>query len=572
MKIRFLIFAFIIVHQAFAQNTPYPQGDFVAPVKIPIYLSGTFGELRGQHFHSGIDIKTNGKKGIPIIAIADGYVTRIKVSPGGFGKALYIAHPNGYSSVYAHLQSFMPGIQEYVIKNQYELESFPVNLFPDQKMFKVKQGDTIALSGNSGSSLGPHLHFEIRETEREVPVNPLFFNFEIKDYVRPRIKAIQIYPYDHFSRLDGRKESIKLRVAGWGEKHRLEKEKLISVSGNVYFGIETDDQLNDMPNRNGVYSVELFVDSSLVYSTRMDKFSFYETRYINSLIDYAEYTTNKDRFQKSLIEPNNKLSVYKNVNNNGVITFNDSSLHRIEYIVRDAYGNVSRLEFPLRSIPVDSSAANYELEEGTYFSYVLKNEFTGEGFRLSAPPGAFYSSFFFTWDTLRNDGKYFSNIHQVHNENVAIHDWIVISIKADTVPLTMQEKLLVVKLNAEGEMSPAGGFYKDGWMTSSIRDFGNYTVGIDTIPPEIRALNVYDNKNIQGYPSIRISIKDDLSGIKDYRASLNGQWILMEYDPKNDLLEYFVDSKLQKGKNAFSLEVKDERGNRSQINYTFINK
>ncbi len=571
MKIRFLFFAFIIFHQAFAQNTPYPKEDFVAPVNIPMYLSGTFGELRGEHFHSGIDIKTNGREGIPIIAIADGYVTRIKVSPGGFGKALYISHPNGYSSVYAHLSSFSPEIQEFVIDKQYELESFPVNLFPEQKFFAVKQGDTIAISGNSGSSLGPHLHFEIRETKTEIPVNPLFFDFEIKDYVRPRIKAIKVYPYDHFSRVNGKEESMKIKVAGWGKKHRLEQEKLIAVSGNVYFGIETDDQLNDMPNRNGVYSVELFVDSILVYSTAMEKFSFNETRYINSLIDYAEYTTNKDRFQKSYIEPNNKLSVYGDVKNEGIVLFNDSSMHQIEYLVRDVYGNVSRLEFPLKSFPVDSSVVNYELEEGTLFNYVLDNEFKEDGFRLSAPGRAFYNSFFFTWDTLPAERKFFSNIHQVHNESIAIHKWIQISIEADSVPQKWQDKLLILKLEDE-EMKPAGGVYKDGWITASIRDFGNYAIGIDTIPPEIRPINIHDNKKIRGYSSIRIIIEDDLSGIADYRASLNGHWILMEYDPKNDLLEYFADNKLKKGKNTFSLVVRDERGNQSEINYTLINK
>ena len=575
MKNRILLFTILITSQIFAQETKYPQTDFVAPVNIPMYLSGTFGEMRGNHFHSGIDIKTNGSEGIPIIAIADGYVSRIKVSPGGFGKALYIKHPNGYSSVYAHLQRFSDDIQQYVTKNQYKEESFAVNLFPKAKVFQVKQGDTIAVSGNTGSSLGPHLHFEIRESETETPVNPLFFNFAVRDYVRPRISALKIYPYDHMSQVDGKNEALKLAVAGWGEKHRLEKEKLHAVSGNIYFGIDVDDQLNDMPNRNGVYSVELFVDSTLVYSTEMEKFSFYETRYINSLIDYAEYTSTKSHFQKTFVEPNNELSIYRRVENDGIVSFSDSSMHQIEYVIKDLYGNVSKLHFELKSLPPDSSRISYELEEGMLFNHVIQNEFVSGDFKLKADPRSFYNSFFFKYDimnTLKPIDKLYSKIHSIHDESIAIHKWIDISIRVDSIPEGSEDKLLVVKLSDDLEFEAAGGTFKEGWMHTGIRDFGNYAVVLDTVPPKIEALNIYENKNIKNMQAIRIKITDELSGISGYKPTLNGKWILMEYDPKNDLLLYSPDNMLKKGKNTFKLEVWDERGNRSERKLTLFNK
>ena len=237
----------------FGQEIKNSKVSFMAPVDFKMALSGTFGELRSNHFHAGIDIKTYGVIGKPIHAIADGFVSRIAVSPGGYGEAVYIEHPNGFTSVYAHCNAFSDKLSQWVKAQQYAKESFQVNLFPERNQFAVKRGDIIAYTGNSGSSAGPHLHFEIRKTNRQIPVNPLFFDFDIKDFIRPTIRGIKIYPFGKSSLINGSSSTASPEIAGWGPEYRLNNSDTLLLSGYFYFGIDTYDLLNDANNKNGVY-------------------------------------------------------------------------------------------------------------------------------------------------------------------------------------------------------------------------------------------------------------------------------------------------------------------------------
>lgn len=546
-----------------AQQEKNKQNNFAAPFDIKLYLSGTFGELRSDHFHSGIDIKTQGVEGKNVYAIEDGYVSRLRVSPNGFGKALYIAHPNGYTSVYGHLLDFNENISEFVKKKQYERESFSVNLFPDKDEIPVERGQLIAFSGNTGGSLGPHLHFEIRETATQKPLNPLFFDFEIKDYVRPDIEYIKIYSVDAINDRDYSENARKIKVDGWGLNHRLHDEDTIVINGNVAFGIATHDKLNDMPNKNGVYSVSLFIDSVLFYEHNMDAFSFSETRYINSLIDYAEYVESGLRFQRTEIDPNNRLSIYEKVENRGVYIPVDTLVHQVKYIVKDAYGNTSELSFLIK----------YELEQlarvqigsppnpDMYFTWERENQYQTNDFKVETTAGAFYRDFVFTHSTEEGTEGTFGKIHRIHDDGTPVHKYIQIFIKADSLPPDLLSKALLVRQDDEGEFSSAGGEYEDGFVRASIRDFGNYAVMVDTVRPEIKPINIYDGKDMTAYKNIRLKIDDDLSGIADYRATINGKWVLMEYDPKFKLLTYKIDEHLPKGESNFVLEVRDHKDN-----------
>lgn len=560
----YIFFFLILSFSSFSQEKKNHKDVFDPPLDIPLYLSGTFGELRSDHFHSGIDIKTQGVEGKAVLSIGEGYVSRIKVGTNGFGKALYITHPNGYTSVYAHLKKFAGEIQNYVVSRQYERETYEVNLFPDKNSLLVKKGELVALSGNSGGSNGPHLHFEIRKTKSEKPLNPLFFEFPVKDYVRPKIKGVKIYPYNHLSQVNESAGPLEFKVEGWGEKHRLVTKKTIRLSGDVYFGIATYDQSNDMPNKNGVYSVELFVDTNLIYAHRLEEFAFAESRYINSLIDYAAYKEKKIRYQKSLIEPNNRLSIYKQVENDGVVSFNDSLTHNIRYVIKDVNGNVSSLFFHVQAIPVDSTLGNPMDTNGVLFSWDRDNSFSSAGFELKTTSGSFYDSFMFNFDTCAGNDSLLSKIYRIHNKYTPVHKWINISVPITDLPEEYFQKALLVNIDEDGEMYPAGGKYNNGRIDAKIREFGNYAVTADTVQPGIKPLNIHNKKKITGYKTIKIKIKDELSGIDEYRGTLNGNWILMEYDPKRDLLTYFVDDRMQSGENTFHLSVKDERGNLSE--------
>jgi hypothetical protein len=270
-------------------DKPKSTSLFIAPLKIPVALSANFGELRIDHFHSGIDIKTQGAIGKEVLAASDGFIYRISVSPSGFGKALYIRHPSGYSTVYGHLDRFAPEIEKYVTEQQYQKKSFMVNLYPANENFEVRQGQLIAYSGNSGSSMGPHLHYEIRKSDNEGPVNPLLFEPATEDNIPPVIQDIAVYPLSSKTFINGRNHSRRIDVSGSRGNYDLQSGNEVFINGPAGFGIRTYDLLNSGYNKCGVYSIKLCVDSVCVFRYVMDGFSFDESRFINSHIDYEAY-------------------------------------------------------------------------------------------------------------------------------------------------------------------------------------------------------------------------------------------------------------------------------------------
>ncbi|MCF8304349.1 MAG: M23 family metallopeptidase [Bacteroidales bacterium] len=570
---RLLILTLIIL-PGIIKAQEYPQDYFRSPVDLKLVLSGTFAELRTDHFHSGIDIKTNGSKGEPVYAIAGGYVARIKVSPSGFGKALYVDHNNGYTSVYAHLSGFIPKLDSFIRAKQYEEESFAINLFPEEQQFHFKKGDVIAFSGNSGSSSGPHLHFEIRERETQVPVNPLLFGLKVRDFIRPKIKALKVYPYDNQSFIDGENSEREYDIAGWGPKYRIRKYDTIDIKGKVSFGIQTYDLLNKGINPSGNFSVQLYIDSVLQYSHYAKKFSFSESRYINAFIDYPEFMKRKRRIQKTRILPNNKLSIYKDVENNGVFSFEDDTMHEVVYLVKDINGNTSKLRFMVQAHkPGVNNIRKLHKKPNSLplFSYDKPNHFENNWVVLDVPQYALYEDIHFQFDSIGVIDKALSPLFAVHKSTEPLHRYVELALRApDSIPDSLRSKLLVARMDSK-EFIAEGGEWKNGYVQTRVRDFGEYTLLIDTVAPLIKPLNVYDGITIKKQKSFQFRIKDEGSDIDQYRGTLNEKWILMEYDPKNDLLIYQIDNRLSKGKNDFKLEVIDERGNKqlyeATINY-----
>jgi hypothetical protein len=564
LKYFLLLICILNVSELSAQSENYPSDYFRPPLGIPMYLSGTFGELRSNHFHSGMDIKTGGVEGKHVYAIADGYVSRIKVSAGGYGKAIYITHPNGYVSVYGHLKKYNEEIQAFVTSYQYEKESFEVEIFPEKDRLKVAKGDIIALSGNTGSSAGPHLHFEIREEANQQPVNPLLFkSLKIKDYTRPKINEIAIYPVDASSRINGKHDTVFYSVGGWGEEHYVLNRPEIRVSGRIAFGIGTHDLMNEIPNKNGVYTIEMLVDTTQVFGLQMDQLSFSTTRYINSLIDYGYYQKKKRRLVRTEVDTNNLLFSYKNVTANGIVNFNDSLNHNITFNVGDIYGNLAKLSFNVVSEGADSTGQLFNQQiSGTFIDFTKSHEISEGNLNLSFPSNAFYRSFYLHLNIDLSESIY-SPVYKVHNRFTPVHKAFNIQIKPDSIVTGLKDKMYMAYSNGNGNGNASfiSANWTDGYLTAFSRSFGDYFIKVDTVSPEIIPVNIGEGKNISGQQSIQVKIRDRETGIKNYRGTLNGQWILMEYDPKKQLLTYDYDNRLLKGQNIFILHIEDLLGN-----------
>lgn len=542
---------------------------YSCPVKIPVFLAGNFAELRPNHFHGGIDIKTQGKTGIEVDAAADGYISRIVVSPTGYGRALYIEHPNKTTTVYGHLESFAPKIDDYIRTIQYEKETFAIDQPVPQGLFPVKKGEQIAKSGNSGSSAGPHLHFEIRRTGEETMLNPLLFNMPVKDKIKPLIQALMIYPLSDNSSVNGRQVSQRFEVIKTQTGYQLKLNKPIPVFGEIGFGIQTFDKLDGSPNQCGIYKLKLNVDKSLVYSFVLNEIPIKDSRYVNSQMDYAEALKTKQRLYKTWLEPGNDLNIYSDVEKRGICRFTDGKLHEINYQIADVYGNMATITFKIQSKEIQVPPKS---TKGKLFRYNHHNEIKDDGIRFYISEGALYSDVDFQYAQRPSSLKFYSPVYQLHNAFTPLHVPCNLRIKANNLPENLQDKVMLAQVDpSTGKIFSVTGKFEDGWVEGNIRSLGYYTVTADTNAPRITPLNASDKKTNVDLNCIRFKVTDDLSGVSTYRGTIDGKWIMFEYDLKNNLLSYTFDKKrFNFGKDhQLILEVTDFKGNKSTYKTNF---
>ncbi|WP_159519347.1 M23 family metallopeptidase [Sunxiuqinia indica] len=567
MKIRFLI-SFVLISSIILAQAP-DRNYFRPPVDIPLILSGNFGELRSNHFHSGIDIKTQGKTGLPIYAAADGEISRIKISPYGFGLALYLDHPNGQTTVYGHLLSFRDDIQEYAKNIQYERQSFDVDLAVPKGTFSVNKGDQIALSGNTGGSGGPHLHFEIRDTDSQHPLNPLLFNFPIKDEIKPKILSAAIYPLTDDSHVYGKTQKTLIETVFYDGAYHLKGNPTVPVYGNIGFGLQTIDYLDGSWSKCGIYEIKLKVDNQAIYSFQMNKLSFDETRYLNSYIDYDYYRTNYRRLQKSWVEPGNKLSNYRELINGGIVDLSDGEVHDIDYEITDTYGNKSTLSFRVQSKKMNIVPKE---RNGQLISYKQKTTIEKEQLKAVFEPGTFYSDFYLDLETKPANNLYYSKLYKIQDDHHPVHQHYSLKIKADAVPPELQDKALIAAVSEKsGRKWSMGGNYENGWITARVRQLGTFAISVDTVAPTIKPLSIYNNSRLTESSRIRFKISDDFSGIASYNGQIDGNWVLFEYDAKNALITYYFDKKRFQfdQKHELKLRVKDGKGNTTEYLASF---
>ncbi len=542
--------------------------DYINPIKTDLIITGSFGEVRDNHFHSGIDFSIGGKEGMPVYAVADGVVSRIKISAVGYGNALYIDHADGVTSVYGHLQKYNSTITQYARENQYKAKSFEVDLFPAQKKeyIKVKKGDLIAYAGNSGGSGGPHLHFELRETKSEKIINPLRNGFSAPDKYNPFIDFINIYPDDINTYINGNTNRLKCTVKKISaNEYVLANNKPIEAWGKVYFGIQAFDYNYSAYNRNGWYKLEMKNDGKIFFSMSCDKFAFDESRYVNASIDYLLNYKQDNRIVISKKLPGNKLSFFETDENLGVLDFTDGKSHAVNMQVEDASGKYVTLRFVINSVKPSDYKEDKEVITESKFAYNKSNIFKNEDVIVNIPEGALYDDIDFVFRKQDGGKAYYSPVCILHTPETPLHTKVEIKIKTVGLPDTLQSKALLMRMDDKGRKKPVEAYYMNGYVVGKNNSWGKYAVVVDTTSPVI----IPSKYNKKGANRLRFIVTDDFSGVKKYTGKVNGKWALVEYDAKNDLMTYNVDWLANEGENNFDLEVEDYKGNKTFYSTVF---
>ncbi|MCL1942225.1 MAG: M23 family metallopeptidase [Candidatus Azobacteroides sp.] len=558
----FLLFSAVTNVSAQTIGTP--------PVKIPMYLSASFGELRNNHFHSGLDIKIGGKVGLPLYSFDDGYISRISVSPGGYGKALYITHPNGYTTVYGHMDGFFDEAENYVKKYQYDHETFEADLSLPENKIRVKRGQFIGYGGNTGSSGGPHLHFEVRNTQTQEALNPMpFVERYLTDSRSPQIQEIMIIPMnDDAGIVNGSRSKRKFPLVTHKKTGIKSINTGITAWGKIGVAVKAYDYMNNVNNIFGPYSIMLKVDGIQVFGSKIDHFAFDETRYLNSFVDFENWKTNGSFFMKSFVDPGNKLRIYNNLKDRGIITIDEEREYQLTYTISDYFGNTTGFDFVIRgkkeviSKPDDANTQRME--------YNKDNKYTRSDLELDIPEGNLYTDIRFKYGA-RNSMDCLSPVYTLHQYEAApLHGYCPLKIKISNDRLTADaSKCYIARIDKNNRKIYHKSRYKNGWFETQIRDFGDYTVVSDVTPPVITP-SLPDKWGINGRIICKIYDKD--SGIKSYKGQIDGAFYLMEYDSKNNLLSAKLESsRIQKGTNhTFRLVVTDNCENEAEYTFEFV--
>ena len=535
-------------------QTQYPKDYFRPPLDIPMQLSGNFGELRPNHFHAGFDLKTNQREGLNVYAIADGYVSRIKISTFGNGKCIYITHPNGYTSVYGHLQTTIGPIQEYVQKTHYAEKSFEIEVFLKPDELPVTKGQLIALSGNTGSSEGPHLHFEIRDSKTEFVINPMFFGYDqnINDSKKPTISSVYVYPVGENTVVNQSKQPLLLNLSLQKDGTYLAGK--VKANGKIGFGINAVDFDDVSNNRNGVFNVTGFLNGDPKYNYQFNTYSFDEMRYINAFIDYPRYKKTGQRVQKLFMKTPFALSIIKTDSLHGVIPVepNLALTYRIE--VSDYFGNINSVTVPIE-YDSETPIVNAEPIASKYFIRANKDSnFEKDNMSVFFPAGTFYDDFNLNFDVK-------NNMIYIHDDIVPVHSNFTITIKDSVYSENLKDKLFIGRISGNSKSYNATTRNGDVF-TAKSKTLGQFGLVLDTIAPVIKITKVIQDKWITDTNAIQFIIGDSLSGIKSYNGYINGDWVLFEYDNKTRKITHkFEDARLAEGANDLKIEVIDNVGN-----------
>jgi hypothetical protein len=535
---------------------------FRNPLNIPISLAANFGELRANHYHMGLDIRTEHRENLPVYAAADGYIYRIKIEPFGFGQAIYIRHAGGYLTLYAHLNAFYPALATWVKQKQYEKERWDLTLDPPEGLFNIKKGDLIAYSGNMGGSQGPHLHFEIRSFPDDINLNPLLFGLPVKDDTPPVIRSLSIYDRN---RSFYEQQPFFVPIKGKSGHYALSVPELVCNTPNPGFGIVGFDTQTGSNNPNGIYEGILYDNGTTVSGFQMNRISYNETLGINAHIDYPTHAHVGPYYQLLFKMPGYNHSIYRELLPGGGIHLEDGQLHIIRIEIRDANGNTSMLEFKAR-FQSDSR---------------LRTEFTGKMFfpgmveGLEMPNAAFYLGERCLYDSLHlneqesagSEKDLVSGLHKFGNSGVPLADTMIVRIKPSKL-LDLKQKLLM-RWSEGDDFEVKKPEWLGDWATASFRNFGTFSLVVDTVPPTIRVPGIIENANLHRNSRIAVSVQDNYKKIKNFRATLDGNWLLFSNDKARAFIYHF-DEHCPAGKHELKIYAEDEVGNASSLTLHFV--
>jgi hypothetical protein len=558
-----LLFLLFPCSAIFAQNTrseAYPQQYFRNPLGISLQLSANFGEVRKDHFHMGLDIRTQQKENLPVYAAAEGYICRVSIEQGGYGKAIYIQHPAGYITVYGHLNGFYDSLEHYLVARQYKEEQWEQDFSLPPGEFPVQKGQFIARSGNTGSSGGPHLHFEIRDSRTGYNLNPLLFGLGLEDNIAPYLQGL--YWYDRrYSTYQVSPQRIPIAKTGDGGYQATDTIVRIG-SPLISFGIRAEDKTNSSPFLFGVYEAGLWVDDSLHCYFQLNNFSYNDTRYLNASIDYKAYSSTDLTIQHLSQLPGNALTIFTTDANRGVVRFTDTLPHSVRILLKDVAGNASVIQFQV--------AYDARLQQDFFFttnSIPLlpnkANEVSGQSVKASFSTKAFYDTVPFVLAEMPAGGWPNASLNaQLHNANVPVHDMYTVQLQLQDPAMAAYSDQLVMQLqnNRYGAVRKAE-IVSPGWYKASFRNLGKVQLLADTVPPIIQPIGWSNGQAFTTQSSLRIRCSDNMGGLRYFSARLDGQWVLFTHSTPDYL--YTFDEYCPVGEHILTVSVQDMAGNRT---------
>ncbi len=539
---------------------------FRPPLDGVLLPSGNFAETRSNHFHSGVDIKTGGVEGKPLYAAAKGYISRICIASRGFGKTIYITHPNGTTTVYAHMQRFTPTMEKYIRAERYRTQKHDIDLYLTSDKFPVSQGELIGYSGNTGSSGGPHLHYEVREAATQQPLNPIKTGaVKMTDNISPTIVRLHYIAVDTAVSASPRAIDVARKV---GSEYVLKDTAALAIAPNGYFVIEATDRKNGTQNTMGIYRAAVDMDGTSLFGFALDKFSFADTRYVNSLCYYPLQRGARNQFLRLARQAGNRLPVYKG--GNGAVVLKDDGRHTVNIEVEDDTGNSATLRFVVRR----EDRGGMPVPEGRPVDHAHAFSLSESGLKVTIPAGVLYDNIFLNAgrvDAPEVRGERYSHVYAVGQPQVPLHKAITVSLRADSLPAALRPKACLGMVTADGKgLTYAGGRWDDGWVTGATSAFGRFAVAADTVAPTITP-NFADGADLKGRSSIAFTLKDNFSGIASFEGNIDGKWIIFER--QGSTITHILDPEkitYDGDKHVLHLTVRDSKGNSATLSRSFV--